>query len=284
MKSDKKKDTTYLLPRPPCRVQCVLAQNADVGVILRRGPSEWVQVIRWDTSRDVFEPGQWFKGRIFPEGLELSPNGQLMMYTAQKFTWEKRFIHDDPWAWTAISKPPYLTALAFWPMGSTLYSGGYFLSDTKVALFIDNDPPVTAPIEVIQYKELAAAEETFPSAPDRNGWLLEPDGFNQRISSYLRGQIKFVYVKRIDTLNADLLMIWVNYRDSYALRHSKGLLRLDGVEWADRDRNGRLVLARSGTIAAGTLNSEGHLDATVLADFNDAKPNPQPSPDWAKTW
>ena len=31
-----------------CRLFVVLARDADVGVILRRGPTRWVQMIKWD--------------------------------------------------------------------------------------------------------------------------------------------------------------------------------------------------------------------------------------------
>jgi len=39
------------------------APRAGVAVIFRRGPSKWVEVIRWDTQNDRFERGPWFNGR-----------------------------------------------------------------------------------------------------------------------------------------------------------------------------------------------------------------------------
>ena len=33
----------------------LLARNAPIGVIFRRGPSDWVQLIRWNTDRDSFD-------------------------------------------------------------------------------------------------------------------------------------------------------------------------------------------------------------------------------------
>lgn len=52
-------------PPPPCRLQVLLARRAPIGVIFRRGPSKWVQIIKWDTQRDVFEEGKWFHGHIY---------------------------------------------------------------------------------------------------------------------------------------------------------------------------------------------------------------------------
>ena len=90
------------------RLFVILARAAPVGVIFRRGPSKQVQLIKWDTSKDHFEYGQWFKGRIYERACDLSPNGDKLIYLAAK--WGKKPIE----TWTAISKPPYLTALVLW--------------------------------------------------------------------------------------------------------------------------------------------------------------------------
>jgi len=50
---------------PPCRLQFLLARRAPIAVIFRRGPSKWVQLIKWDTKTDSFEPGQWFHGHVY---------------------------------------------------------------------------------------------------------------------------------------------------------------------------------------------------------------------------
>src|SRR5262249_44616225 len=68
--------------RPPCRLHVLLAREAPVAVILRRGPSAWYQVILWRTDRDTFEDGAWFKGRLYEERCDLSPDGELLLYFA----------------------------------------------------------------------------------------------------------------------------------------------------------------------------------------------------------
>src|SRR5690349_10075456 len=45
-------------PPPPARLFVLLASNSPVGVILRRGPTDWVQMIKWHTDTDKFEEGQ----------------------------------------------------------------------------------------------------------------------------------------------------------------------------------------------------------------------------------
>ncbi len=57
------------VPSVPCHLFVILARESPTALILRRGPSRWVQLIRWDTLHDTFEPGAWFHGRIYREAL-----------------------------------------------------------------------------------------------------------------------------------------------------------------------------------------------------------------------
>lgn len=122
------------VPRPPCRLYFLLAREAAAGVLFRRGPSRWVQLIRWNTAEDTFEPGQWFKGRIYEKRSDLSPDGSRLIYFAQKIS--RRTLQDTEYtyAWTAISRPPYLTALALWPKGDCWNGGGLFETNSRVWL------------------------------------------------------------------------------------------------------------------------------------------------------
>src|SRR6266540_2392115 len=112
----------------PARLSVILARRAAVGVIFRRGPSDLVELIRWHTAADTFERGQWFKGRIYEHRSDLSPDGSLLVYAASK-----HHVPPDPKvgaSWTAVSKPPWLTALTLWPMRSPVdWGGGLFQDD-----------------------------------------------------------------------------------------------------------------------------------------------------------
>src|SRR4051794_20213611 len=105
------------MPTADARLQVLLARAAPVGLILRRGPSKWVQLVKWDTAADRFEPGQWFHGRLYERRGDLSPDGRLFVYFASKFTGLTLADREYTYAWTAVSRPPYLTALALWPKG-----------------------------------------------------------------------------------------------------------------------------------------------------------------------
>ena len=124
-------------PAVPCRLSVLLARSAPVAIVLRRGPTKWVQMLRWQTDRDDFESGQWFKGRIYERRCDLTPNGSHLIYFAADFKEprvEKRSVDEAPssttraryYSWTAISKPPFLTALALWPKGDCWHGGGLF--------------------------------------------------------------------------------------------------------------------------------------------------------------
>lgn len=61
--------------KPHCRLFVILARSSPTGVIFRRGPTKWVQLIKWNTDDDSFEAGQWFHGRIYEHRCDMSPDG-----------------------------------------------------------------------------------------------------------------------------------------------------------------------------------------------------------------
>ena len=114
-------------PKPPCRIYGIMAREAPVAVLFRRGPTKCVQVLRWDTSSDLIEPGQWHFGRLYEHGCDLSPDGRLLVYCADRYG---PHVHGGYENWTAVSRPPYLTALAIW-FG---IGGGLFRSNTALEI------------------------------------------------------------------------------------------------------------------------------------------------------
>jgi len=121
-------------PLPPPRLFVFLAREAPVGLILRRGPTRWVHLIRWDTANDVFEPGAWFRGRIYEERCDLSPDGTKFLYFTRKNSPRDNGEVKYTSAWTAVSKTPWVTALALWPNGDTYGGGGIFETNSRILL------------------------------------------------------------------------------------------------------------------------------------------------------
>ncbi|MFE1813543.1 hypothetical protein [Metapseudomonas otitidis] len=90
-----------------CSLQAWFARSAPVAVLLRRGPSDWVRMIRWDLRDDSFEPGQWFHGAIATEQCDLSEDGELFLYLARR-EGRRYWSEDYGPQWTAVSRPPAL--------------------------------------------------------------------------------------------------------------------------------------------------------------------------------
>ena len=110
-----------------CTLYGILARDGRSVLVFRRGPSRAVLLLRWWLKSDTIEEGQWFRGRIYEDRCDLSPNGEYLVYFAAKH--KGRFG-----TWTAISHPPFLTALALWPVGHTWGGGGIFSGPHLVAL------------------------------------------------------------------------------------------------------------------------------------------------------
>jgi hypothetical protein len=108
------------------------ARQKPVALILRRGPSAWYHLIRWDTAKDQFEHGAWFRGRIYEERCDLSPDGELFLYFALQ---GRRWSSSYKGAWTAVSRAPWLHALTLWPQGHTWGGGGRFVAVRKAVLW-----------------------------------------------------------------------------------------------------------------------------------------------------
>ena len=69
----------------PARIHAILAREAPMAVVFRRGPSGRVCTLGWDLETDTFTMGQWLKGRIYEYRSDLSPDGKLMIYFATDF-------------------------------------------------------------------------------------------------------------------------------------------------------------------------------------------------------
>src|SRR5260221_8777157 len=97
--------------QPICHLFIILARDVHQAVILRRGPHIWTQMLLWNTKTDTFTEGQWLKGTLYPRRCDLSPDGSKLIYFVAK-----HYKHNY---WTAISRPPYFTALAMWDTSGT---------------------------------------------------------------------------------------------------------------------------------------------------------------------
>jgi hypothetical protein len=67
------------------RLYVLLDREAPVAIVFRRGPSKQVLLLKCYTGQDIFEEGQWLKGRIYERQCALSPSGEKLIYFATDF-------------------------------------------------------------------------------------------------------------------------------------------------------------------------------------------------------
>lgn len=167
----------------PARIYGILAPKAKRVVLFRRGPSQHTLQLLWDLETDKVTPGQWIKGKVFVERSDVSPDGRYLIAAISNYR-ESRHHAEDLNFWTAISRPPYFTAIAMWGSAGCYLGGGMWESNRKVRL--NNDPhaweetlavqhPVEADLfneEVVEpfkmAKNLVNIEQTLL---EKRGWI-----------------------------------------------------------------------------------------------------------------
>lgn len=241
---------------PPPRLYGILARSTRVGVILRRGPSKQVQLIKWNLKSDELQHGQWFKGRIHEDWCDLSPSGDLFLYFAAPYR--------APYGtWTAISKPPFLTALALWTQGDSWWGGGKFINDNKIYLSHPPDRSELAEGYTLKSGMRMGESSEVPEALwvcIQKGVLhhysdgsceYNPPRINEKVNyygykiqqicvwHYLKSKPYFSYDYRIFGLEGDIY------------------LDLPATDWADWDQ-GDFVFAKNGCLYRLSCNKKGH--------------------------
>lgn len=166
------------------RTSVLFAARAPKAVILRRGPRVHYQLILWNTARDTFEQGQWMRGNVrladlSPSGDKLMyfaeqygaarvpksraglyeplrqrsfrmrparPKRKIPRYMRSSLRFGSRSLpREVKDGWTAVSTPPYFSALAIWPSFGRWTGGGTFRGDRDILLWESEDGIV--PIE-----------------------------------------------------------------------------------------------------------------------------------------
>jgi len=219
-------------------------------------------------------------------GASFQSSHTQFIYFAAKFgrlaQHPRRRDPEIPESWTAISKPPYFTALALWPHGSTWGGGGLFLDDVHFwnCDWHDLHPrfslgplcPVSSETAGVGFDEMWKGErKTFRLI--RDGWQVVERRRKRAVrlvKSHRRRKHKLVMDLSAKTPSFELLV------DT-----SEVPAQAFAAEWADLDQSGRLVVARDGKLWAGAFSRHKPLHFKELADFNGDRPEPRAAPAWA---
>jgi len=263
------------------RLHVLLSQDGRTGLIFRRGPSKRVCTFEWDRKEDTFTIGQWLQGRIYERRSDLSPGGKYLIYFAMNGRWES----ESKGSWTAVSRAPYLKALALWAKGDCWNGGGLFTSESSYWLndgglhhdLVHDTDQLERDENYSPYCHLGNAEclgVYFPRLL-RDGWKLITSREEPRGDAV--GRVT-VFEKRLSEGWTLRKLAWASiihpvgkgcYWDEHELVNlNRGSFRsLPTWEWAEADA-ARLVWAENGRLFAGHLSDEGPVDVRQLHDFS----------------
>ena len=287
------------------RIYALIAPKARKAVVFRRGPSKCVLILTWDLKTDTLESGQWFKGRIYERRCDLSPDGELLVYFAGK--------HRGPLGtWTAVSRPPFLKALALWPKGDAWGGGGLFEGTRQLSLnhrtgdeFVLADGfSLPQGFRITPFGERPGWGEDDPICMTRlarEGWRTVSQG---EVSPYSgKGLFRWkidppmVMEKSIGKANRALLRVrlhgigqrdgsWYAQSAQVVVTKNEQSLELGEIDWADTDHNGDVLFARGGCLfrLKQPLISADAASPKLVADLNALTFEARTAPGFATGW
>jgi hypothetical protein len=243
-------------PKPPARLHVILAREAPLAVVFRRGPAKQVCTLLWDRRTDEFSLGQWLRGRIYEDRCDLSPDGRYLIY----FAYDGRSHREHGPAWTAVSRAPWLRALALYSKGSCWGGGGYFTGARTY--WLDSEHVCVQDTKEVRRDLGADSTQPWHARWAQAGWQ-----FREEVDAAGNKQ-----TLREKELRAGWLLR-LRAAQGYELEHPRSaqLRRFPDWEWAELDRN-RLVWAEKGGLFASAINREIGVDSpTLLHDFDEMK-------------
>jgi len=263
----------------PARIHVLMARNAPTAVVIRRGPSRHTAVIGWDRTTDTFRLGQWLYGRIYERRSDLSPDGKHLIYFAMNGRWHSSVKG----SWTAISRAPYLRAIALFAKGDCWHGGGLFKSSKEYWLNdgygheIQQDHPQLKRTAKYPWHDHYGGEcpGVYYIRLQRDGWTLRhtsDDGQGGRESLFEKRIHNHWILRKVAHATLHRPEGRGVYFDTHELwnRRTEESIPQPEWEWAELDSS-RLVWAAQGCLYAGHVNSKGLQDEHLLYDFTPLK-------------
>jgi hypothetical protein len=270
----------------PPRLFGIPARDAPVVAVLRRGPSDWCHLGRWDVgARPAYQPGAWLRARVYPQRCDLSPDGQWLCY----FTLRGSADWRAGATYVAVSRLPWATALVAWGTCGTWTRGMQFVEPSGHQAG-PPDEGDDAPLR--RSLGLAFTRPAGFAVERRRGWT-ETDDSPPRAEHDMWDERRAdrVTMQKRRPGGGPVLQVsgtFAAFRELDTIRYGEPVYRLvgdrggelPGVQWADWSADGRLLVAT----VDGRLQVRRGAEVTWETDLAGLTPDPQPPPPQARRW
>ena len=238
----------------------------------------------------TFTQGASFRGKLYPRRCDVSPNGEFFSYFALKGKGGTFVGQTGLKTYQAISRTPWLFALAAWPETGTYTRGQHFVAAHEapplaVPMHGDATPLAKLGLGLLRTSVASYAIER------RRGWSEAADcparGANDMWDERRALALEKPRPLGVETLRleddglVDSALGFDNRRPRYRWLRGKESVLLEDADWCDWDAFGRLLVANEKSLCifdGATRKELARHDLAALA------PNPQIAPAWAKTF
>lgn len=286
--------------KPSTRLYVLLARKAPLATVFRRGPSRQVLLLTWNTDTHEVRQGQWFKGRIYERRCDLSPSGEKLIYFAAK--------HTGPvGTWTAVSRPPFFTALAMWPKGDAWGGGGLFQNERTIALnhlagqrklAAGFRLPKSIVVEPLKGHPGRGEDDPIHSMRlQRDGWTVRSVGKGQENRRGSKIWWEYgepqVWSKSRGSMTLEMRILGIHETEGpwYVVEHrvldgqGNVALAIGRSDWADWSKSGEILFARDGCLFRASVQASGRVsEPIVIADLRELRFAEVSPPSEVKVW
>ena len=279
---------------PALGIHVIRAASAPLAVVFRRGPSRWWYIARWHLDTGDIEGGAWFHGALYPRRCDVSPDGELFCYFALKSSKREFLGQNGLQTYSAVSKAPWLFALAAWPEVGTYTRGFHFAEGPPEEGESRIDHPHVGDLEPM--KKRYRLVRTDPRQYDnerRRGWI-EHEACPPHKPSDVWDEARAVILAKPSPDGKRRLILrdreWVasvpgrieGRSPTFELEKGRATTEMPEAAWADWDSVGRLlVVTREAKLQIRDVESS---KLVREASLDPALPKPRQAPAWAQSW
>lgn len=268
------------------------ATRAPIAAVFVRAPDKWWLVARWDLQTGELARGAWLRGNLYPRRTEISPDGEVLCYFLTKQSSRPFMGMTGFQTFSAVSKLPWVTALAAWREQGTWTRGHHFV---PAGTWDIGDPQHGDATPLRARWGLAKTEPAQYANELRRGWVQHETCPPRAADDKWDEQRSVVLAKERSTSGARLVLVdqGLDFETpgsiegrlpEYRLEASGRTEVLDEVVWADWHPAGMLLVATDD--ARLQIREVEGTKTTVLRehDLSEIEPAPGPSPEWAQRW